>query len=59
MLKLIRPMRVKMTLSAMMLALVAGGAALMLTAEPAYACSPGGGGIGQVVDIIGWLLGRR
>ena len=59
MLKLFRPTRLRMTMSATALALVTGAAAMMLTAEPAYACSPGGGGFGQVIGIIDWLLGRR
>ena len=59
MLKLFRPTRFKVTLSAMTLALAAGAVALMLSAEPAYACSPGGGGLDRVTGVLDWIFGWK
>ncbi|MDX5365568.1 MAG: hypothetical protein LPK88_03985 [Alphaproteobacteria bacterium] len=57
--KLFRPTRLKMTLSGLTLALTAGAAFMVLGAEPAHACSPGGGSpLSPFINIISWLLGR-
>lgn len=59
MLKLFRPARVKMTMSAMALVVAVRAAVLILSAEPAYACSPGGGNFGQLGGIFDWLFARK
>lgn len=57
--KLFRPARLKMTLSGLALALAAGAAFMVLGAEPAHACTPGGGNpLSPVINIISWLFGR-
>lgn len=56
--KLFRLTRLKMTVSAAVLALGAGSAAFLMSTKPVYACSPdGGGAIGSWLDLLGGLFG--
>lgn len=57
--KLFQPTRLKVTLSGLALALASGAAFMVMGAEPAHACSPGGNPLSPVVDILSWLFGRR
>jgi|3_EtaG_2_1085321.scaffolds.fasta_scaffold00029_50 hypothetical protein len=48
----------RVAVSALVLGLGAGASAFFMSAKPAYACAPGGGGsLGNLLDIIGRIFG--
>ncbi|MBX3490627.1 MAG: hypothetical protein KF769_08430 [Parvibaculum sp.] len=56
--KLFQSKRLAVAGGAAAVALVAVAAVMFLSAEPAYACTPGGGKVGSLLDLVGKLLGR-